>query len=298
MPWLKIRFVTDCDETDRMVHALETAGAISVTLESECFDQLLEPIPSDTPLWPRVRVTGLFAADIDESRIDKTLEDSGIETFGHREVETIEDQDWERAWMDGYAPIHIAGKLWICPSWCVPPDNSAVNVVLDPGLAFGTGTHPSTALCLAWLQRQALNDRVVIDYGCGSGILAIAALKLGAHAAVGIDSDPRALEVSRENAVRNGVDDRFQTLAAGSLPTACSADIVIANILAQALIDLAPELTGRVVGGGYLVLSGLLKEQIDDVREPYSDFFKLDAEVRNGWACLAGPKRSSTLIAT
>jgi ribosomal protein L11 methyltransferase len=298
MSWLRIQFVTGRDESDRIADALEAAGAISVSFESECFDQLLERYPRDTPLWPRVRVTGLYPADIDVSNIYRSLKHSGIADCGHGQIETVEDQDWERSWMDEYAPIHIGGSLWICPSWCVPPETSAVNVVLDPGLAFGTGTHPSTALCLAWLQQQVLNDRVVIDYGCGSGILAIAAIKLGARSAIGIDTDPRALEVSRENAVRNNVADRIQVFPSGSLPETCSADIVIANILAQTLIDLAPQLCDLVRSGGFLALSGILEPQIGDVRGSFSKLFDLNAEIQDEWALLAGPKRETPLTAT
>ena len=295
MPWLKIQFVVDNMRADLLADALNAAGALSVTLEPEESDPgSLTDSGNDLPGWPRVRVSGLYGIDVDPNDVYRTLKDAMAEHPECARIETLEDRDWERAWMDGYAPIHISGKLWICPSWCLSPDPAAVNVVLDPGLAFGTGAHATTALCLSWLQQQALAGCDVIDFGCGSGILSIAALKLGARAAVGIDNDPRALQVSWENAERNGVADRFQAFSAAAVPGTLSGDIVVANILAQTLIDLSPELTARVHHGGSLALSGILEEQADEVRKSYSVHFDLDTETRDGWILLSGKKRETS----
>jgi len=206
-------------------------------------------------------------------------------------VETVADADWEQAWKAHYRPIEITSGLWICPSWITPPDPEAINILLDPGLAFGTGTHASTRLCLQWLARQPLAGRSVIDYGCGSGILAIAALRLGARDAIGVDVDPVALAVSHDNAARNGVAQRLTLCAPDELEPEATADIVLANILANPLINLACSLAARVRRGGQIALSGMLSDQVSEVSQHYIETFDLAEDFQDGWGILHGPKR-------
>ena len=206
-------------------------------------------------------------------------------------LEIIEDRDWERAWMDRFEPLCFQNDLWVCPSWCTPPDPHACNIILDPGLAFGTGTHASTALCLEWLGQQDLKDREIVDYGCGSGILALAGLKRGARLAWGVDDDPQALVVSAENAKKNEVSANYRPIAPESLPPGLQVDIVLANILLAPLITLAPQLTALVKPGGTLVLAGILKEQASSLAPYYERGFDLKLRTREEWAMLAGSKR-------
>ncbi len=195
----------------------------------------------------------LFDAETDMQEIVAALREQGqIQQQTAYKVEQIEDKDWEREWMDNFHPLKFGKRLWICPSWREIPDPTAVNVMLDPGLAFGTGTHPTTALCLEWLDSLDLQDKTVIDFGCGSGILAIAALKLGAKNAIGIDIDPQAIQASRENAKRNGVEDRLQLYLSADTPNDLKADVVVANILAGPLKELAPIISSLVIPQGNL----------------------------------------------
>ncbi|EGH94753.1 ribosomal protein L11 methyltransferase, partial [Pseudomonas amygdali pv. lachrymans str. M302278] len=207
-------------------------------------------------------------------------------------AEVIEDQDWERSWMDNFQPMCFGQRLWIVPSWHAAPQPDAVNLLLDPGLAFGTGTHPTTALCLEWLDGQDLKDCNVLDFGCGSGILAIAALLLGAEQAVGTDIDVQALEASRDNAGRNNIAaERFPLYLPEDLPPQ-QADVLVANILAGPLVSLAPQLTTLIKTGGRLALSGILAEQGEDVAAAYAESFDLDPIAnRDGWVRITGRRR-------
>jgi ribosomal protein L11 methyltransferase len=207
-------------------------------------------------------------------------------------TEIIADQDWVRAWMDRWQPMHFGANLWVVPSWLAPPEANAANIILDPGMAFGTGTHATTAMCLEWLATHPPRDLEVIDYGCGSGILALAALKLGAKHALGTDTDPQALTVSRENAERNQVAERLTLCLPQAVPAEASADIVLANILADPLVQLAPRLTALVRPGGWLILSGLLANQADEVEAAYAAHFVLARRIHDGWAMLAGRKHA------
>src|SRR5690606_25394554 len=203
--------------------------------------------------------------------------------------EEIADQDWERSWMDNFKPMRFGRRLWIVPSWHEAPEPDAVNLLLDPGLAFGTGTHPTTALCLEWLDSQGLDGLQVIDFGCGSGILAIAALLLGADRVTGTDIDPQALEASRDNAQRNQLaDERLPLYLPADMP-AEPADILVANILAGPLVSLAPQLTGLVKPGGRIALSGILAEQTEEILAAYRDAFELDPVAdKDGWLRVSG----------
>lgn len=212
------------------------------------------------------------------------------ENFAHK-IEQIEDKDWEREWMDNFHPMQFGKRLWICPSWREVPDPNAVNVMLDPGLAFGTGTHPTTSLCLQWLDSLDLEGKTVIDFGCGSGILAIAALKLGAKQAIGIDIDPQAILASQNNAEANGVAEKLQLFLAKDQPRELQADVVVANILAGPLKELAPNIITLVKPNGNLGLSGILATQAESVCEAYSEAFTLDPVVeKEEWCCITGRK--------
>ncbi|CSC86596.1 50S ribosomal protein L11 methyltransferase [Vibrio cholerae] len=203
----------------------------------------------------------------------------------------MEDKDWEREWMDNFHPMQFGRRLWICPSWREVPDPQAVNVMLDPGLAFGTGTHPTTALCLEWLDNLDLTGKTVIDFGCGSGILAIAAIKLGAAKVIGIDIDPQALLASKDNAARNGVEDQIEVYLPKDQPEGLVADVVVANILAGPLRELSPTIKGLLKPGGQLAMSGILDTQAESVAEFYRDDLELDpiAE-KSEWCRISGRK--------
>ncbi|MGE5241114.1 MAG: 50S ribosomal protein L11 methyltransferase [Bacteroidota bacterium] len=292
MPWLKLKLRTDEPHAQALADALEEWGAISVTLEDAADQPLFETHWDKTPLWSQVRVTGLFPehTNTDDilARVRARLDLA--ESPAH-EIDLLGDEDWAHSWMAHYKPLKVGRNLWVVPSWCAPPEPDAVNLVLDPGLAFGTGDHPTTALCLDWLSEQTLQGKTVLDYGCGSGILSIAALKLGAAQAYAVDIDEQALEVTRRNAVHNGIHSGLQVMLPSDLPRDFQADIVIANILFGTLIELAAEIKARVRPGGWLVLSGLLgSEQATEVRPHYEPPFALMRREKQNWMLLAGHK--------
>lgn len=301
MAFLQLSIDIGAAEPEPFEDALLAAGALSITLQDAADDPVLEPPPGMTPLWPRVRIQALFdeQQDPEELRraIDSVLRDMSpdpgtapqpggtqIRALSPR-FEILADRPWEREWLKDFRPMRFGQRLWICPGGQRPPatgtdPESAAHclVELDPGLAFGTGTHPTTALCLAWLDGAVLQNQRVIDYGCGSGVLAIAALKLGARHAIAIDIDPQALLATQDNAVRNAVDDRLSIHLAGTEPTA-PAEILLANILAEPLEALAATFAQRVLPGGRLVLSGLLRSQAPAVARCYTPWFDLDPPV-------------------
>ncbi|WP_250655319.1 50S ribosomal protein L11 methyltransferase [Alkalimarinus coralli] len=296
MPWIQVKIDIHPAQIDSIEDLLLASGACAVTLEDSEDQPIYEPERGTTPFWKHTRLTGLFDAAADMQAIIPKIEEqyqtlSGKPLPSHR-IEILEDKDWERAWMDNFHPMRFGSRLWICPSWREPEDPNGINLMLDPGLAFGTGTHPTTALCLAWLDAQDLNDKVVVDYGCGSGILGIAALLLGAKRVIGVDNDPQALEASRENTRRNNIaEERFEIYLPEEAPD-LEADVMIANILAQPLINLAPTLSKMTKQGGKLVLSGILEQQADGVSERYSEWFEMDQpEQKEEWMRLSGIKR-------
>lgn len=292
MSWLQLRLDVAPEAVAGLEDTLLAAGAVAVTLEDNADQPLLEPGVGETPLWQHTRLTGLFPADADMDAVLAQLPD-GVAGRAHARVEILEDKDWEREWMLRYRPLQFGPRLWVCPGWLEPPEPDAVNLLLDPGLAFGTGTHPTTALCLAELDALDPGGKTLVDYGCGSGILAVAALKLGARLALGIDNDPQALRASRDNASRNGLPDTALPLA---LPGdnierdyTGRADIVVANILAGPLVALSDKLLDFLAPGGTLLLSGLLATQADGLCEHYADRIALDVvRERDGWVCLRG----------
>jgi ribosomal protein L11 methyltransferase len=301
MPFLQLSLDIGKRDPEPIEEALFAAGALSVTLQDSADDPILEPAPGATPLWPTVTVKALFANDASQDQLIAALSDE-LGTLPEHAFENIQDRTWEREWLKDFKPMRFGERLWVCPGGMLPPSDllpvagsrkPSVLISLDPGLAFGTGTHPTTALCLEWLDGAELAGKRIIDYGCGSGILAIAALKLGAASAVGLDIDDQALVASRENAKRNDVGDRL-TLQPASAPLD-SVDIVLANILAGPLHDLAPLLAGLVSARGHLVLSGILKGQAPDLARRYAAWFDMEPVVlRDDWGRLVGRRRSQS----
>lgn len=297
MPWIQLQIPADPDNADQLEDLLMEMGADAVSMEDAADQPLYEPDPGTTPLWSQTTVTGLFQSDRDIDQLCADVRDAWHQatqqTLPDIEVTLVEDKDWERAWMDDFEPLKFGERLWIVPSWHDAPDPDAANLMLDPGLAFGTGTHPTTALCLEWLDGQDMQNRQVTDYGCGSGILGLAALLLGADHVVGVDTDPQALDASRENARRNGVaDDRLSLYLPENEPNA-QADVMLANILAQPLIGLAPHLAKLTKPGGDLVLSGILSHQAREVMAAYEPWFIMDEpEQREEWIRLTGRRHN------
>lgn len=296
MSWLQLKIEAGKADVHRYEALLELAGAAAVLMEDSGDQPLLEPPPGAQPLWDATRVTGLFVVDSEMDAVVEFLERQlGHPLPAHR-IEVLEDKDWERAWMDNYHPMRFGDRLWVVPSWTPPPQPAAINLLLDPGLAFGTGTHQTTALCLEWLDSLDLQDKVIVDYGCGSGILAVAALLLGAREAWCVDLDPQALIATRDNAERNGVAERVRVFLPQDFPADFNggqgADVVVANILAGPLAELAPVLTGLLRPGGALALSGIILSQTDEVRAAYAPWLDLDTlAVRDeDWCRLSGHK--------
>ena len=292
-PWLQLTLEAIDHSPEQLEDALLLAGALAVTLADAGDQPVLEPAPGETPLWTHTRVTGLFDAQTDIEIVKGQLR-----RFLHAPIlpecrlTALEERDWVRAWMDNFHPMRFGHRLWICPTHCDPPDPAGINVRLDPGLAFGTGTHPTTALCLEWLDSVDLADKIVLDYGCGSGVLAIAAAKLGARRVWAVDIDPQALLASDANADENGVEDRIELAHPAELPALLSADILLANILAGVLVQLAPEFGRRVKSGGRLVLSGILAQHADAVQAAFGrDFEFAPPQRREDWVLLDGTRR-------
>ena len=286
--WLQVRVEVPASLLDAVGAACEAAGALSVTVEDAADDPVYEPLPGEVRTWPHNRVTALFPAGHDPEPLHRELAALLAGEVSGWRVEGLADRDWERAWLDGFRPLRCGRRLWVCPTGQEPPEPDAVNLRLDPGLAFGTGTHPTTALCLAWLDAHPPTGSL-LDYGCGSGILAIAGLLLGARAAWAVDIDPQALTATRDNAARNGVDARLATGLPQALPRDATFDLLLANILAGPLVELAPALAARLAPGGALVLSGILADQADAVAAAYRPWCgELRVELRDGWARLDG----------
>ncbi len=292
MPWLQLRLAIAPEQAPALEDALLGVGAVSVTFMDAEDQPIFEPDLGTTPLWSHTHLLALFEADVDENDLLAHLQLLTGGELPDYQLERIEDQDWERSWMDNFQPMRFGRRLWIVPSWHAAPEPDAVNLLLDPGLAFGTGTHPTTALCLEWLDAQQLQGLQVLDFGCGSGILAIASLLLGAGQAIGTDIDIQAIEASRDNAGRNGIDPaRFPLYLPVQLPNG-QADVVVANILAGPLVELAEQIGERVKPGGLLALSGILAEQAEEVRAAYAVQFDLDPTAeKDGWVRITGVRR-------
>ncbi len=296
MPWLSASVTVDTDFVEPLSDALMAAGALSVDVsdahagtawEKPIFD---EPDTEGGGEWVRARLGALFPIDTDIAQaMTQSFEDAGVALVTAYEVTRVEDEDWVRKTQAQFTPQHVTSRLWVVPSWHEAPDPQALSIVLDPGLAFGTGTHPTTRLCLRWLDRVLVGGESVIDFGCGSGILAIAALKLGAASASGIDIDPQAVASARRNADQNQVAARFVSAAE---QLGGGVHVVVANILAKPLMVLAPLLADLTARGGRLALSGILLEQADEVRDTYRAWYDFEpAENEAGWVLLCGIRR-------
>ncbi len=293
MPWLQVRVNTHRQDAEAVEDALLAAGAVSVTLQDNADQPILEPALGETPLWDDTAISALFDAKVDTDLASLAASQALGKALPPHRWELLEDKDWEREWMNNYQPIHCGGELWICPSWKEAPEPDATNLLLDPGLAFGTGTHPTTFMCLQWLSEQApFSGQSFVDYGCGSGILGIAALLLGGNQVTGTDIDPQALLATHDNADRNTIDRaRFPVY----LPQDCpeiQVDITLANILAGPLAELAPALNGLTKPGGKLCLSGILDSQAETVMAAYQPWFDFDPiRQQQEWVCLTATKR-------
>jgi ribosomal protein L11 methyltransferase len=293
MPLAALVVELTASDANRLSDALLLSGALSVDLadagrgtpdERPLYDE-----PGERSGWSRVQLTALFHADAEARRcLREACESCGLRAPPY-DLRRIDDADWVRASQSQFLPIRVSDRLWVVPSWHAAPDPGAVNLMLDPGMAFGTGSHPTTRLCLLWLTDNVKGGESLVDYGCGSGILAIAAMRLGARQAVGVDIDPEAVAAAGLNARRNGVSARF--FDAKSAPD-LSGDLVVANILANPLKMLAPVLANICEPGGRLALSGILAPQADDIRETYRPWFALDERAEDeGWVCLSGARR-------
>jgi ribosomal protein L11 methyltransferase len=295
MAWLQLSLIVDRDQAELVEAALESGGALAVTIDAAddgpAADPVLEPAPNSTPLWRQVRITALYE---DDSQ-GRMLAEQGAAALAGQclappLITALDDRPWERVWLEQATPMRFGRRLWVCPNGQHPPaaDEEQVLIELDPGLAFGTGHHPTTALCLGWLDRLDLTDRVLLDYGCGSGILAIAALKLGARQAVAVDYDQQALDATVDNALANGVIDRLIVAPPERLPS-LHADVVVANILAGPLIELAPRLAALSRPGARIGLSGVLGYQAASVAAAYDEHFVLEPpETEGDWVLIEG----------
>lgn len=296
MAWRQFALDVDSLDAERTESALLDLGALSVTFSDAGDDPILEPPPGETPLWCTTRVTALFDADADLDAVDGALAAAlGVTLLRTRRVEEIADRAWEREWMKDLQPLQFGKRLWVVPGEAHEPDGArcdgAVVIRLDPGLAFGTGTHPTTALCLTWLAGLDLQDGVVLDFGCGSGILGVAALMLGAREVDAVDIDLQAVVASRQNAERNGVGDR---LCAGRQLSCVTKryDVVVANILARTLIENAEGICNAARPGGTIALSGILCSQADEVADAYREALDLLPPATMGeWVLLSGTRK-------
>lgn len=286
MAWQQIHLQLTKSQVELAETLFYEAEAVSILLEDAGDEPLFEPLPNEEPLWADVVLTAIFDTHTDErfSQVDfESLAQDIASQVGASRVwlSVLDDKDWTREWMSHYKPIKCQGNLWIVPEWLDAPDPDATNLILDPGLAFGTGYHATTRLCLDWLSEQDLTDKVVIDYGCGSGILGVGALLLGAKQVLAVDIDPQAILATTQNAKLNGVADKMQVF----LPEAFKeyqqthgilADTITANILAKPLIHFAPYFATLLKDGGQIVLAGLIENQTQDVIDAYTPHFDID----------------------
>ncbi|MAV76128.1 MAG: 50S ribosomal protein L11 methyltransferase [Cellvibrionales bacterium] len=301
MSWLQLHLHTQANSADHLEQLLLNQGALSVTLQDNADQPLLEPGVGETPLWESTKLSALFPQNINLENLLDALSQQLGHPLPSYEVEMMADEDWERRWLDDFSAMQFGQQLWIVPSWQTPPDPNACNIILDPGLAFGTGTHPTTAMCLEWLAVNPMKGLSVIDYGCGSGILAMAALLLGAELAICVDNDPQALMATATNAEQNGIDasklvtclpeelDGTLKQQFGSAKHGC--DLLMANILAGPLITLAPRLIDLLRDGGQIMLSGILSEQCTAVTSAYASSMMMQLpHSTDQWIRLNGQK--------
>ena len=297
MPWVQITLSSSPENSEFLEDMLLLCGAGAVSMLDGADQPVFEPIKGTTPLWQDTQVMGLFEADTDGDALLDYLGNGWLAAFANTpfpnyKLEILEDKDWERQWMDRFEPLQFGSHLWVCPSWKPVPDPMAVNLMLDPGLAFGTGSHPTTALCLQWIAEQDWQGKTVIDYGCGSGILAIGAMLMGAERVLGVDNDTQALTATKDNAQRNGI-------AAQAIPVFLpedtpqeAVDVMLANILAGPLIEMAAHLAELTKARGLITLSGILEQQADAVVKAYSPWFDMHTVAsKDEWVRIDGIKR-------
>jgi ribosomal protein L11 methyltransferase len=291
MAWNQITLFTNQTLAEKISDYLNELGALAVTLQEGGEDRVFEPMPGETPLWKDTQVVGLFDQDLDIGLVCNLLKQKYADELPRIETTVVEDQDWERAWLNDFKPMQFGRRSWIIPSTFEPVDADGVNIFLDPGLAFGTGTHATTAMCLKWLDSQELAGKSCIDYGCGSGILAIAAAKLGAESIEAVDIDPQAIDATLFNAANNGVENCIKAYLPDQF-IAKPVDILLANILAMPLISFAEQFSKLVVSGGSIVLSGILDEQAEDVLVAYRPWFDIKIQDSfDGWTLLVGSRK-------
>ncbi len=262
---------------------LDELGAVSISIiDAEDHPIFVEEVGT-TPLWQHLILTALFVEDIALETLQEPIE-KALAAPIELNKRLVQDQDWQKKWLQNLQPMQFGERLWICPSWLTYPDPFAINIQLDPGLAFGTGTHPTTHLCLQWLANYSLQDKTVMDFGCGSGILAIAAHFLGAKKVVAIDHDPQAIQATRINATKNNIDDRvLQTILADSPPQQIS-DVIIANVLLLPLLQFSCEFSKAMSATSKIILSGILEQQLEQMKQVYEPTFKFDKiHSKNDW---------------
>ena len=288
MAWQQLHLQCEKANVDLAEALLLEAGALSIALDDAGDQPLFEPLPGESPLWDEVILTGLFDASAENGSrqaLEQLSHEIGAEVNASRLwLTAVADKDWEREWMSHYHPIECANDLWIVPNWLKPPKPEATNIIMDPGLAFGTGYHATTRLCLDWLTEQDLSEKIVIDYGCGSGILGVAALLLGAKQVYAVDIDPQAVLATNQNAARNHVEAQLQAFLPDDFRVYCAehniavVDVIVANILAKPLISLAPYFATLIADKGRIVLAGLIESQTEQVSKAYSPYFAMDAK--------------------
>lgn len=292
MAWVQISFVIAPEQAAIAEQLLDALGAASITFTDAADQPIFEPELSTTPLWQQSRCTGLFDSQQDVAAAAQQCQNILKLSANNLTVEPLEDRDWERAWLDDFKPMLFGDQLCICPT-AFEPQADRLNIMLDPGLAFGTGTHPTTRLCLEWLDQHTdlVKQQQLLDFGCGSGILAIAAALLDAAHVDGVDIDPQALTATQENAERNHVNPRIQSYLPPQFKPQQPYDVVLANILANPLIELAPQLCGHLKPKGHLVLSGILEEQAEQVLQAYRPYIQFEPTAsHDGWVCLSGQR--------
>ncbi|MBV1881635.1 MAG: 50S ribosomal protein L11 methyltransferase [Pseudomonadales bacterium] len=302
MPWIIIKFAPSPDQLPLLETLLSNAGAGAITFEDNADQPLYEPPRGSMPIWESTRLSALFESDVNIENITALIRSQFANNTPQYRVEILEDKDWVREWMEAFHPIQFGDRLWVCPSWRKPPDKDAINMLLDPGLAFGTGTHPTTALCLKWLDAQPLEGKTVVDYGSGSGILAVAAKLLGAATVWAVDNDPQALIATKANAERNHISEHILVASPEEFEEEFirkkqKADILLANILAGPLILLAATLEKSLKLQSKLILSGILQEQAEEVISHYERWFNIDPIVSDGdWVRITGMRTTTEVM--
>lgn len=297
MPWQQLQVRASEAGATQVEDLLSELGAVSVTLQDGEDQPVFQIDPGTTPIWRTTVVVGLFEHDADMESVAALVREHGeIDAEEPIIVEIVDDEDWERVCMQDFKPMQFGRRVWICPSWEQPPVPDAVNIMLDPGLAFGTGTHPTTALCLEWLDEAPLQDKIVIDYGCGSGVLAIAAVLLGARQVIAIDNDPQAILASESNRALNGINAAQMSVHLPGAPDHPQADVLVANILSGPLEQLTPVLAALVKPGGRLILSGVLSLQTQSLMDSYDPWFAMRPPVtRDEWVRVEGVRRDAVI---